>query len=167
MRNLSAGMVERLALDALAGAGCDAQLAQTGAKAAAFLESVGYPGLSLIDEALADRAQIGQKQGLVPEYGLLDTKGISCLFLGPELDRLVKEQGRIVLMRVRHGLFLVPWSIWGNYAIGCPVDPSFALGGPRERNPYAEKIAKSAETGIEVDEAVISRLAALSQDGKS
>ncbi len=39
-------------------------------------------------------------------------------------------------------LYLVPMSVRGGYGIGCPVDPNFALGGERLKNPYPEKIAR-------------------------
>jgi hypothetical protein len=55
---------------------------------------------------------------------------------------------------VRHGLYLLPGSVLGNYGIGCPVDPAFALGGERHKNPYAEKRAAAARDGLDIDDAL-------------
>jgi hypothetical protein len=49
-------------------------------------------------------------------------------------------------------------------AIGCPVDPAFALGGPRSKDPYAERLALAEANGIEVDDARWARLAARAND---
>ena len=54
---------------------------------------------------------------------------------------------------MRHGLFLLPFTVRENLGIGCPVDPSFAVGGERTKNPYAEKLAVAMETGLTIDDA--------------
>jgi hypothetical protein len=53
----------------------------------------------------------------------------------------VKANGRAFLRNVRHGLFMLPFAVRENMGLGCPVDPSFAVGGERHKNPYAEKLA--------------------------
>jgi hypothetical protein len=58
----------------------------------------------------------------------------------------------LYLRNVRHGLYLLPFSVRANIGIGCPVDPSFALGGERTKNPYEEKLLAARQTGIFVDE---------------
>jgi hypothetical protein len=68
--------------------------------------------------------------------------------------------GRVFLRNVRHGLYLLPFSVKLNIGIGCPVDPAFALGGERSKNPYVEKLAFAEAGGIAVDEALWSALAA-------
>ena len=56
------------------------------------------------------------------------------------------------LRNVRHGLYLLPLSVEANFGIGCPVDPAFALGGERHKNPYAEKLDIAAREGVIVDD---------------
>jgi hypothetical protein len=145
----------RKALDGANFAPADAQLMP---QAMRWLESAGYKGLEILAEALEDTPVSSRSCELKVEYGLVDTGGISCVFLAPQLTRLVAEQGRLVLMQVRHGLCLLPFSVWANIGIGCPVDPSFALGGERSRNPYLEKIAKAEAEGVDVAPEVLHRL---------
>lgn len=89
---------------------------------------------------------------LQPDALGLDLHNVSCAFIAEDVGQLVAEKGRLFLRNVRHGLFLVPLSVEREWAIGCPVDPAFALGGPREKNPYAEKLKLAQEHGITVDE---------------
>jgi hypothetical protein len=159
MANLSSGLIEEAALAALAPAGCAPGVAEASAWACAWLESVGYPGLGLLAEALETTPREGRQMTISSEYGLVDTGNVSCVFIGAQLLEMAKTQGRVVLMQARHGLYLVPFSVRDNIGIGCPVDPSFALGGVRERNPYLEKLAHAAEHGIEVAPDVLERLA--------
>jgi hypothetical protein len=63
---------------------------------------------------------------------------------------MVRDHGRLFLRNVRHGLYLVPYSVKANIGIGCPVDPAFALGGERTKNPYEEKLAAAHRAGIAV-----------------
>ena len=116
----------------------------------AFLESVGYPGLKILAEALVDprREIVLEKDNLG-----LDLQNFSCVFLAESVDALIVEHGRLFLRNVRHGLYLLPGSVRRNYGIGCPVDPAFALGGERSKNPYAEKLEVAARQGVEVDDA--------------
>ena len=142
--------IEACARSALARKG-HAQVADFAAPACTFLEGVGYPGLKQLAEALSDSTTTA-----VLENDLMgvDLQGVSCVFLGPEIERLTREHGRLFLRNVRHGLYLLPGSVAGNYGIGCPVDPAFPLGGERTKNPYAEKLAISERDGVAVDYAV-------------
>jgi hypothetical protein len=45
-----------------------------------------------------------------------------------------------------------------NIGIGCPVDPAFALGGERTKNPYEERLALAGDDGIAVPEGLWQRL---------
>jgi hypothetical protein len=157
--NLSSGLIEEAALAALAPAGCAPGVAEASAWACGWLEAVGYPGLAMLAEALETTPRADRQKALSSEYGLVDTGHLSCVFIGAQLLEMARAQGRVVLMQARHGLYLVPFSVRDNIGIGCPVDPSFALGGVRERNPYLEKLARSAEFGIEVSPDVLERLA--------
>ncbi len=121
------------------------------AEACAFLEMCGYPGLVTLEEALRDE---NRDLKIVKDALGLDLKGVSCVFLARAVGDYVSRNGRVFLRNVRHGLYLLPDSVASNYGIGCPVDPSFALGGERTKNPYAEKIEIAMRDGIAVDEAV-------------
>jgi hypothetical protein len=115
-----------------------------------WLQSCGYPGLALLREALQDEQR---EFTLVPDALGLDLQNISCVFLGPSIDAWVRANGRVFLRNVRHGLFLLPLSVAANVGIGCPIDPAFAYGGARDKNPYSEKLALAARGGIVVDDA--------------
>lgn len=125
--------------------------------ATVWLEACGYSGLKLLGEALSD-----DRQSLALERDVLgiDLQNVSCAFLAPAIMREVKANGRAFLRNVRHGLFLLPFSVKANIGIGCPVDPSFALGGERHKNPYAEKLALAEANGLEIEEAHWNALAA-------
>lgn len=126
--------------------------------ACAFLEACGYPGLKLLFEAL-DTTPLGERHpDLVPDTLGLDLHNISCVFLAPRVKAMVAERGRLFLRNVRHGLYLVPFSVWANIGIGCPVDPAFALGGERSKNPYEEKLDLARQTGLSVPEDLWNRL---------
>jgi hypothetical protein len=128
-----------------------AEAASFAASACAFLEGVGYPGLKLLAEALADSATTAP---LEKDLMGLDLQNVSCVFIGADVDRLTREHQRLFLRNVRHGLYLLPASVSGNYGIGCPVDPAFPLGGERSKNPYAEKLDITARNGVAVDDAL-------------
>jgi hypothetical protein len=89
---------------------------------------------------------------LVPDALGLDLQNVSCVFLGPQVAAHVAQHGRVYLRNVRHGLYLVPLSVAANIGIGCPVDPAFALGGERHKNPYSEKLEAAARDGVDVDD---------------
>lgn len=117
--------------------------------ACAWLEACGYPGLKLLSEALRD----GRREVELVRDGLgIDLKSTSCVWLAGRLMAEVQRGGRVFLRNVRHGLYLLPFTVRANVGIGCPVDPAFALGGERTSNPYAEKLALAAAKGVEVDD---------------
>lgn len=124
-------------------------------RACAWLEACGYPGISLLLEATAD-----ERRDLVLERDALglDLQNVSCVFLAPRIAAMVQQDGRVFLRNVRHGLYLVPLSVWSNIAIGCPIDPAFALGGERTRNPYEEKLALAEANGVTIDDDLWNRL---------
>jgi len=117
--------------------------------ASVWLEACGYPGLTMLEEALADEKRCLK---LVRDTLGLDLQNVSCVFLAPAIARHVKKNGRVFLRNVRHGLYLLPFTVKGNFGIGCPVDPSFAIGGERSKNPYAEKLAFAEANGLAVDD---------------
>jgi hypothetical protein len=123
-----------------------------------WLQAVGYPGLKLLAEALAD-----EKQDAALEKDLmgLDLQEVSCVYLTDQIALLYAEHGRMFLRNVRHGLYLVPMSVRGNFGIGCPVDPAFALGGERSKNPYTEKIEIAEREGVTIDDALWQSLQAI------
>ena len=114
----------------------------------AWLEACGYPGLKLLGEALSDPTT---QLTLMPDTMGLDLQNVSCVFLAEQIGQVRAEKGRIFLRNVRHGLYLLPNSVRENYGIGCPVDPGFAIGGERHKNPYSEKLQTAQREGIEVD----------------
>lgn len=145
------------ALAALQRAGVDGAVAQEAAESCAFLEACSYPGLRLLAEALGD----GRRDLVLVRDGMgFDLEQVSCVFIGPAVAAAVAADGRAFLRNVRHGLFLVPFSVRHNLAIGCPVDPAFPLGGEREKNPYTEKLEAAERDGLEVDEGLLTAIGA-------
>jgi hypothetical protein len=134
------------------------EIAQDCGEACAFLEACLYPGLELLFEALDTTPAEARHPRLEPDTLGLDLQNVSCVFLAPRLSAMVRERGRLFLRNVRHGLYLVPFSVSANIGIGCPVDPAFALGGERTGNPYAEKLALAREAGIAVAEDLWQRI---------
>jgi hypothetical protein len=117
--------------------------------ACAWLEACGYPGVKMLVEALSDdRDSIDLVRGAIG----LDLANVSCVFLAPRITRDVEANGRAFLRNVRHGLYMLPFTVRANIGIGCPVDPAFAVGGERTKNPYAEKIGLAERCGIVVDD---------------
>ena len=119
------------------------------AKNCAWLEACSYPGIKLLLEA---RAEERRSLTFVADAMGLDLQNVSCVFLGPALVDHVAAHGRVFLRNVRHGLYLLPLSVEANIGIGCPVDPAFALGGERSKNPYTEKLEIAARDGVAVDD---------------
>jgi hypothetical protein len=116
--------------------------------AGTWLEACGYPGIAQMIEALGDpRRELVLERDNVG----MDLRHVSCVFLAPAILRDVAIHGRVFLRNVRHGLFILPFAVRDNQAIGCPVDPSFAVGGVREKNPYAEKLALAHADGLEIE----------------
>lgn len=117
--------------------------------ASVWLEACGYPGLSLLAEALADPpADLAITRDVLG----IDVAQRSCALLAPAIMRDVKANGRAYLRNVRHGLFLLPFTVKANIGIGCPVDPAFAVGGERHKNPYGEKLAIAETNGLDVSD---------------
>ncbi|MFM8745402.1 MAG: hypothetical protein ACKOED_01860 [Aestuariivirga sp.] len=123
--------------------------AQDIAWAAVWLEACGYGGIKLLADALTDGAR---SHDLARDALGIDLQNISCAFLAPAIMRDVKANGRVFLRNVRHGLFMLPFTVRDNIGLGCPIDPSFAVGGERLKNPYAEKLALAEAEGLDIDE---------------
>jgi hypothetical protein len=121
--------------------------------ACAWLECCSYPGLALLAEALGDDAR---SLPLVRDVLGIDLQQVSCVFLAPAIILEAKRNGRVFLRNVRHGLYLLPFTVREGLAIGCPVDPAFAVGGARSKNPYKEKLAAAQGNGLTVDEGFLS-----------
>ena len=123
--------------------------------ASLWLEACGYSGIKLLAEALGDdRRTLELRRDTLG----LDLANVSCAFLAPAIMRDVAGNGRAFLRNVRHGLFLLPFSVKTGMGIGCPIDPSFAVGGERHKNPYAEKLALAEAQGLDIDDVAWSRL---------
>jgi hypothetical protein len=137
-----------------------ADIAEESGWACAWLQACGYPGIELLFEALEATPAEARNPVLAPDGLGLDLRNVSCVFLAPRLDRMVRDHGRLFLRNVRHGLYLVPFSVRANIGIGCPVDPAFALGGERTKNPYEEKLELARQAGIPVAEPLWNRLQA-------
>ncbi len=121
------------------------------ARAAIWLQACGYDALQILQEAIKDpSSEFELKRTAIG----IDLQNLSCARIGEMLVADVKKNGRVFLSNVRHGLFLLPASVEQNFGIGCPVDPSFALGGERTKNPYIEKLELARTEGISVNAAL-------------
>ena len=123
--------------------------AQGTATSAMWLQACGYPGLAQLRESLSDQSLPFQ---LLRDTLGLDLHNVSCARIAHLVVADVLDNGRAFLRNVRHGLFLVRPSVEHNFGIGCPVDPGFALGGERSKNPYVEKLDAAKRDGLEVDD---------------
>lgn len=119
--------------------------------ATVWLEACGYTGFKFLAEALTDERRT---LALARDALGLDLQNVSCAFLAPAIIRDVKANGRAFLRNVRHGLYALPFTVRDNIGIGCPIDPSFAVGGERHKNPYGEKLALAEAEGLEIDDAL-------------
>jgi len=128
------------------------EIALASGDACAWLEACSYPGIELLLEAIETTPPEVRHPLLEPDLLGLDLRNISCVFLLPRVALMVRQHGRLFLRNVRHGLYLLPLSVSANIGIGCPVDPSFAIGGERTKDPYAEKIAAARTAGVAVAE---------------
>ncbi len=117
--------------------------------ATVWLEACGYSGVKLLGEALKDERRT---LDLTRDALGIDMQEVSCAFLAPAIMREVHANGRAFLRNVRHGLYLLPFTVRENIGLGCPVDPSFAVGGERHKNPYGEKLALATADGLEIDD---------------
>ena len=125
------------------------------AQSAIWLEASGYPGLKELDQALADPVQ---EFKLARTVLGLDLRNISCALIGDQVVADVRKNGRVYLRNVRHGLFLLAGSVQHNFGIGCPIDPAFALGGQRGKNPYREKLELAERDGLNLDDPLWQKL---------
>lgn len=123
--------------------------------ATVWLQACGYAGFKLLSEALSDERK---SLDLARDALGLDLQNVSCAYLAPALMADVKANGRAFLRNVRHGLFMLPFAVRENMGLGCPVDPSFAVGGERHKNPYAEKLALAEANGIDIDDGLWAEL---------
>ena len=114
-----------------------------------WLEACGYSGVKLLGEALKDQRRT---LTLTRDALGLDLDQVSCAFLAPAIMRDVRANGRAFLRNVRHGLYMLPFTVRENIGLGCPVDPAFAVGGERHKNPYAEKLDLAAAEGLDIDD---------------
>ena len=117
--------------------------------ATTWLEACGYSGVKLLGEALKDERRT---LDLTRDSLGIDMQEVSCAFLAPAIMRDVHANGRAFLRNVRHGLYILPFTVRDNIGLGCPVDPSFAVGGERHKNPYGEKLALAAADGLDIDD---------------
>ena len=143
----------RAAFRALDGGGAAPGIDDECGWAAAWLQACGYAGLKMLGEALDETPRDERRPSFITDAMGLDLRNISCVFMAPTIVDLAKAKGRVFLRNVRHGLFLLPFAVRAGIGIGCPIDPSFAIGGGREKNPYAEKLAAAAQMGVMVDDA--------------
>ena len=131
--------------------------------ACSWLEACGYPSLGMLAEALDDE----RRDAPFTRDALgIDLENVSCVFLGKRLADEVSRNGRVFLRNVRHGLYILPFAVAANLGIGCPVDPAFARGGERHKNPYGEKLALAEADGIEADEALWREVLAAAAKGR-
>jgi hypothetical protein len=155
--------VRRAAFRALDGGGAAPGIDDECGWACAWLEACGYPGLRMLGEALDGTPREERRPSFALDAIGIDLRKVSCVFLAPTLVDLAKAQGRVFLRNVRHGLYLLPFAVRADIGIGCPVDPAFAIGGEREKNPYEEKLALAAQAGIAVDDAAWAKVYAYSR----
>lgn len=160
--NVTFDMVQDTAFRALDTGGAAEGVAPESGWACAWLEACGYPGLKMLVEALVEtprehRRMVGQEDAIG-----IDLENVSCVFSAPVIAGMGAAAGRIFLRNVRHGLYLLPFTVRLNIGIGCPVDPAFAIGGERSHNPYQEKLDATVHTGISVDDALWAKLRSLS-----
>ena len=116
-----------------------------------WLEACGYSGVKLLGEALKDERRT---LDLTRDALGIDLQQVSCAFLAPAIMRDVAANGRAFLRNVRQGLYMLPFTVRAKIGLGCPVDPAFAVGGERHKNPYAEKLDRAAAEGLEIDDAL-------------
>jgi len=123
--------------------------------ATTWLECCGYPGVAELSEALGDPTTT---LTLTRDMIGYDLQEVSCAYLAPAIMEEVAKNGRAYLHNVRHGLFVLPFTVRANIGIGCPVDAAFAVGGERLKNPYAEKLAMAEVNGLMIDDRLWAKL---------
>ncbi|MFO1091454.1 MAG: DUF3726 domain-containing protein [Hyphomicrobiales bacterium] len=156
--------IRRQASRALSAAGVAPGLEEECGWACAWLQAAGYDGVKMLVEALETTPRENRRPSLAMEYGIVNLDNGSCVFAAPQVVDVAASEGRVFLANVRHGLYVLPFAVRANLAIGCPVDPSFAVGGERKADPYAEKIRAAVDAGIEVADADWSALLARAKE---
>lgn len=144
--------VHRAAARALLAAGAAPGVEEDSGWACAWLQAAGYDGVKMLVEALETTPREDRRPSIVFEYGIVDLHNGSAVFAAPQVVDLAAAEGRVFFANVRHGLYALPFTVRAGLAIGCPVDPSFAIGGERKGDPYRDKIDAAIEAGLEVAE---------------
>jgi hypothetical protein len=132
--------------------------------ACAWLQAAGYDGVKMLVEALETTPREERRPSLAFQYGIVDLHNGSAVFAAPQVVDLAAAEGRVFFANVRHGLYALPFTVRRGIGIGCPVDPSFAIGGERKNDPYTEKIRAALDAGLDIPEddwRALSALAAL------
>jgi len=161
--NVSFDEVRRVAFRALDGGGAAPGIDDDCGWGCAWLEACGYPGLRMLVEALEETPREERRPSLEVDAMGLDLKNVSAVFSAPNVVDVAVAKGRLFLRNVRHGLYFLPFAVRADIGIGCPVDPAFALGGERTKNPYAEKLAAAYAQGMTVDDGVWAKAYSLSR----
>jgi len=163
LMNVSFDEVRRVAFRALDGGGAAPGIDDDCGWACAWLEACGYPGLQMLVEALEETPREARRPSLETDAIGLDMKNVSAIFSAPNIVDMAVATGRVFVRNVRHGLYFLPFTVRADIGIGCPVDPSFAIGGERSKNPYSEKLAAAYAQGLKVDDAVWTKAYAFSR----
>jgi hypothetical protein len=142
--------VRRAAARALLAGGAAPGVDEDSGWACAWLQAAGYDGVKLLVEAMETTPREERRPSLVFEYGIVDLHNGSAVFSAPQVVDLAVAEGRVFFANVRHGLYALPFTVRAGVGIGCPVDPSFAIGGERKGDPYKERIAAAIEAGLDV-----------------
>jgi Protein of unknown function (DUF3726) len=144
--------VRRAAAGALLAGGAAPGVDEDSAWACAWLQAAGYDGVKMLVEALETTPREERRPSLDFQYGIVDLHNGSAVFAAPQVVDLAAAEGRVFFANVRHGLFALPFTVRRGLGIGCPVDPSFAIGGERKTDPYTEKIRAALDAGIDIDD---------------
>jgi hypothetical protein len=155
--------VRRVAFRTLDGGGAAPGIDDDCGWGCAWLEACGYPGLAMLVEAMEETPREQRRPSLETDAMGLDLKEVSAVFSAPNVVDMAVAKGRIFVRNVRHGLYFLPFTVRAGIGIGCPVDPAFAIGGERSKNPYAEKLAAAYAQGLNVDDGVWAKAYALSR----
>ncbi len=153
----------RAAFRALDGAGAAPGIDDDCGWGCAWLEACGYPGLAMLIEAIEETPRDLRRPSLETDAMGVDLKNVSAVFCAPNVVDIAVAMGRVFVRNVRHGLYFLPFAVRANIGIGCPIDPAFAIGGERSKNPYAEKLSAAYADGLKVEEAIWAKTCELSR----
>ncbi len=156
--------IRRTANRALDANGAAPGIAEECSWACAWLEAAGYDGLAMMADALDETPIEARQPSFRGAYGIVDLGGSSAVFCAPGLVELAEAEGRVFANNVKHGLYVLPFAVRSDLSLGCPVDPGFAIGGKREKNPYRENIDAAIQNGLQVDKAAFDRIYAYSRN---